>query len=69
MVSVHFYTFFLKSSQSIPSCFLAPFDIGRSDLADLLDKICFGEHKLFESGVLQYTIKHLNTSFPSSLTL
>ena len=69
MVNSHFYTLFLKFSQSEPNCFLAAFEIGRFDLADLLASICIGDHKLFDSGVLWYTIKHLNKSFPTSLTL
>ena len=64
-----FLYLFLKSSQSSPSCFLAAFDMRRSDLADLFDKICIGDCKLVDNGVLQYTIKHLNKSLPSSLAL
>ena len=62
-----FLYFVLKFSQSIPSCFLAAFEIGRSNLADLLASICIGDCKFFDNGVLWYTIKHLNKSFPSSL--
>ena len=69
MVNVHFLYFVLKFSQSIPSCFLAAFEIGKSDLADLLARIYIGDHIVFGSGVLWYTIKHLNKSFPSSLAL
>ena len=64
-----FLYFVLKSLQSKPFCFLAAFDMGRFDLADLLVSICIGEHILFDNGVLQYTIRHLNKSFSSSLTL
>ena len=64
-----FLYFVLKFSQSIPRCFLAAFQIGRSHLADLLVNICIGDCKVFDRGVLWYTIKHLNKSFPFSLAL
>ena len=64
-----FLYFVLKFSQSKPSCFFAAFELERFDLVDLLASICIGEHKLFDSGVLQYTIRHLNKSFHSSLAL
>ena len=69
MAKCLFLYFVLKSSQSIPSCFLALFEIGRSDLVDPLDKICTGDHKVFDNGALQYTIKYLNKSFPFLLSL
>ena len=67
MARVHFYTCF--SSPHILVQVLAVFGMGRSDLADLLDKICISDCKLLDKGVLQYTIKHLTKSFPSSLVL
>ena len=50
-----FLYFVFKFSQSISSCFLAAFEIGRSDLADQLATICTGDCKVFDSGILQYT--------------
>ena len=47
-----FLYFVLKSSQSKPSCFLAAFEIGRFDLADMLASICIGKCKHFDNGVL-----------------
>ena len=67
MASVHFYTCFLSPHNLAQVVFLAAFDMGSSDLADLLDKICIGGLKLFDNRVLWYTFKHLNKSFPSSL--
>ena len=61
---VFIFILFLKSSQSIPSCFLAAFDMGRSNLENLLDKVCISDHKLFDNRVLWYTIKHLSGPFP-----
>ena len=61
--------FVLKSLQSIPSCILAAFEIGRSGLANLYEKICIGDSKVFDNRVLQYAIKNLNKSLTSSLAL
>ena len=58
-----FLYFVLKSLQLKPCCFLAAFDMGRLDLADLFVSICIGECKLFDNGVLQYTIRHLAKVF------
>ena len=48
-----FLDLFLNCSQSSPFCFLATLDIDKLDLADLLARICMGNCKLLDKGVLQ----------------
>ena len=64
-----FLCLFLSNSESKPSCFLAAFDMRRSDLAVLLCKICIIDCKLLVKGVLWYIIKLLKGSLPSSFCL
>ena len=52
MANVHFCTLFSSLHNLFQVVFWLQFEIGRSDLADLLDKICIGYCKVFDNGVL-----------------
>ena len=67
--SYSFLHLLLSSSGFNPRSCLAAFDIGKSDLADLLCIICMGDCRLLDNGVLWLIIKHLNISFLSSFAL